>query len=123
MQPSTPDVEEEEAMVTNVINKAQKACDAFDAKVALANAGEAVPPDRIEKSLDISNRQNLKKNSARRDMLVNFKPSMPFGTLYYTPGISRHPVKGCIRDWALIKLDGNRFSALPHNVVRTQTAK
>lgn len=123
VQPAISDVEKEEAFVTDHINETQRVCDEFDAKVASANAGDGSPPPRGEKSYIKLNREMNKDMSARKDMLVNFKPSMPFGTLYYAPGISRDPVKGCIRDWALIKLDGDRFPELPHNVVRTQTAK
>ncbi|KFY45579.1 hypothetical protein V495_02910 [Pseudogymnoascus sp. VKM F-4514 (FW-929)] len=38
---------------------------------------------------------------------------LPFGTVEYAPGISKHPLTNSRRDWAVIKLNDIRFQTLP----------
>ncbi|KFX92660.1 hypothetical protein V490_05271 [Pseudogymnoascus sp. VKM F-3557] len=55
----------------------------------------------------------LKDDEAKASIKLNCR----FGTVEYAPGISKHPLTNSRRDWAVIKLNDDRFQTLPPNLL------
>lgn len=54
---------------------------------------------------------------AEKARIDAFKTYIEFGALYCTSDDGKDPIRGCRRDWALIRLSPTRFPTMPPNAV------
>jgi hypothetical protein len=87
----------------------------FDAEKLKSNKEGAWP---VLEGMGVEAKLSLNKlNRCIADRLKMQNVRLPFGILAHAPGISTHPLMNHKRDWALVKLNDERFQTLPPNVV------
>jgi len=69
---------------------------------------------QVRKEEDPQNKAALQTEKALIDA---FKPCMEFGALSCTSEDGKAPIRGCRKDWALIRLSPTRFPTMPPNAV------
>ncbi|OBT49132.1 hypothetical protein VE00_00042 [Pseudogymnoascus sp. WSF 3629] len=115
LQPAKQDLRRYETDRDYCIEEEKWALEEFDAKKLRSN-DEGVSP--MLKEMGEEAKLSLNKlNRCIADKLKMQHVRLPFGILAHAPGISTHPLTNHKRDWALVKLDDERFQTLPPNIL------
>jgi hypothetical protein len=115
LQPAKKDLRRYETDRDYCIEEEKWALEEFDAKKLRSN-DEGVSP-MLEEMGEEAKLSLNKLNRCIADKLKMQHVRLPFGILAHAPGISTHPLTNHKRDWALVKLDDERFQTLPPNIV------
>lgn len=115
LQLARQDLEATETSLDNHIEDERLQCRELEAKKLKSDQGEASPISKDQEIYIARVRESLNKRIALKSAIEEVK--MPFGSLAYGPGISKHPINNSIRDWALVKLSDDRFQEVPRNIV------
>ncbi|ELR01896.1 hypothetical protein VC83_03942 [Pseudogymnoascus destructans] len=118
LQPSKGDLQDEATTLNGLMAKPQAFLEKFEADKLKFKRDEAPPPEATQDQADMFQKQldgYRKRKTAMESAMAEV--SLPFGTLMHAPGIAPHPTTNFRRDWALIKLNEDRFQSLPPNVL------
>lgn len=83
---------------------------------------EAKMAKEVSRTISLGRDQEVDESQTKLNRCIANKSKMedvrlPFGVLTHAPGMSTHYLTNHKRDWALVKLDDERFRTLPPNVV------
>ncbi|OBT57012.1 hypothetical protein VE04_03122 [Pseudogymnoascus sp. 24MN13] len=118
VQPSKEDLEDDVNILNRRIEEAQTYLDNVAAGKLKYDRGEGPPPAATEKQIETTTTQlarDRERTTAMESAMEEVR--LPFGTLMCAPGITPHPTTNFRRDWALIKLNEDRFQSLPPNIL------
>lgn len=115
LQPAKKDLRDYETDRDYGIEEEKWVLEEFDAKKLKSNQEGASP---VLEGMSEEAKLSLNKlNRCIADKLKMQNVRLPFGILAHAPEISTHPLTNHKRDWALVKLNDERFQTLPPNVV------
>lgn len=118
LQPSKEDLEDDVNTLNELMAKPQAFLQKYDADKLKFKRDGGVPPEATDEQIKVFKGQldgYQERKTAMETAMVEV--SLPFGTLMHAPGIAPHHTTNFRRDWALIKLNEERFQSLPPNVV------
>lgn len=118
VQPAIKDREDYRIRFDRTINGERLFCKKYDAdKLKYAEGeGPTISYHRETQATDSRERLNLISEKSEIEPLLA-EAQLPFGALEYASGISKHPHINHKRDWALVKLNNDRFPTLPANIL------
>ncbi|OBT75521.1 hypothetical protein VF21_04956 [Pseudogymnoascus sp. 05NY08] len=118
LQPSKEDLEDDVNKLNELMAKPQAFLEKYEADKLKFERDRGVPPEATDDQIDVYTEQ-LKGYRKRKTAMKSAMAEviLPFGTLMHAPGIKPHPTTNFRRDWALIKLNEDRFQSLPPNAL------
>jgi hypothetical protein len=119
LQPAEKDLEYDKDLLDWSLETTQSCYKKLEKKKQKAERGDSAAISKDEEAQASTVQDELKQLEAETFAMESamIEVQLPFGTVEYAPGISKHPVTCSRRDWAAIKLNDDRFQTLPPNLV------
>ncbi|OBT81969.1 hypothetical protein VE02_09313 [Pseudogymnoascus sp. 03VT05] len=114
LQPARKDLRKYEISQDDGIKEETPTCQEYQAEKEMAEEMN-IPLSTGRTKAGQQSENKLKRCIANKLKMEDVR--LPFGVLTHAPGISTHHLTNHIRDWALVKLDDERFQTLPPNIL------
>ena len=115
LQPAKKDLDYDKDLLDWSLETTRSRYKKLEAKKQKAERGDSEDEEAQASMIQDELKQLEAENIAMKSAMTEVQ--LPFGTVEYTPRISKHPVTDSRRDWAVIKLDDARFQTPPPNLV------